>query len=562
MNHHGTSGILIFLGVLIAAAALVSCGSSTIPADLVLRDGKIATVDRSFSIAEAVAVRGDTIVAVGRTADIERYIGPRTTVIDLGGKIVVPGLIDAHAHLPGYGISLTRLDFRGTTSFRKIIDMIAEKAKTSGPGEWIQGSSWDQNDWDTGELPSHEELSKAVPDNPVWIIRVDGHAAIANRKAMEIAGITARTKNPDGGEILRKPNGDPTGVFVDNAMDLVSEKIPDISPERLEEAIVMATDRCLATGLTSVHDAGTPVSTIGIYKKLIDSDRLGIRIYALLYPPEHASAADYLSKNRLIGYGDDFLTVRSIKLFMDGALGSRGALMFEPYSDRPGYSGLPMTSYDRALEISQDALAAGYQLCTHAIGDKGNRLILDACEQALKEHSTPDHRFRVEHAQVVALEDIPRFAALGVLPSMQPTHATSDMYWAEARVGPERIKGAYAWRKFLDSGSIIPCGSDFPVEEINPMLGIYAAITRRDPKGWPEGGWYPGECMTREEVLRGFTCWAAYAAFQEDILGSVEPGKLADLVVLSKDILTIPPEEILTAVPEYTIVGGKIRYRK
>ncbi len=272
--------------------------------------------------------------------------------------------------------------------------------------------------------------------------------------------------------------------------------------------------------------------------------------------------ADYLRENMIDGYGSHFLRVKSIKLFMDGALGSRGAVMFEPYSDRPGYTGLMTLTYERVLDISRAALISGYQVCTHAIGDKGNRLVLDAYEQALKENPASGHRFRIEHAQVVAPDDFPRFAALGVLPSMQPTHATSDMYWAEDRVGPERVKGAYAWQKFLKTGSIIPCGSDFPVEEINPMLGFYAAITRKDPHGWPENGWFPEQCMTREEVLRGFTIWAAYAAFQDDILGSIETGKLADMVVLSKDILTVAPQEILTTVPVYTIIGGKVKYNK
>ncbi|MFC1509301.1 amidohydrolase [Candidatus Omnitrophota bacterium] len=541
----------------------LSCAVSPLqPADLVLRGGKIATVDDSFSFAEAVAVRGDTLCAVGSNEEIKPYIGPQTTIIELGGKLVIPGLIDAHVHLRGYGISLLSLDFRGTTSFGQIIDMVAEKAKTLEPGEWILGRSWDQNDWDIKKLPSHKALSNAVPDNPVYITRVDGHAAIVNKKGMDMAGITARTKDPDGGEIIRTTNGRPTGVFIDRAMGLVSKMIPDNPPERTREAIVLAGERCLEAGLTGVHDAGTSTATIDHYKYLIDNDKLGIRVYAMLHPPAHEGAVDYLKKNRLIGYGGNFLTVRSIKLFIDGALGSRGALMFEPYSDRPGYSGLTMNSGERALELSLDALAAGFQMCTHAIGDMGNSIILDAYEQALRKQPSHDHRFRVEHAQIVSLNDIPRFSASGVLPSMQPTHATSDMYWAEDRVGPERIKGAYAWRKFLDSGTIIPCGSDCPVEEINPMLGLYAAITRQDNKGWPEGGWYPEENMTREEALRGFTIWAAYSAFQENILGSIEPGKLADMVVLSKDILTVPAEEILTTVPEYTIVGGKIRYVK
>lgn len=555
--------VTVTVGLTVTAVSLISCSSAPQQsASLVLRGGKIATVDPSFSFVEAVAVSGDTIVAAGTDSDIEQYVGPNTKVIELKGRLVVPGLIDAHAHMLGYGTSLAELDLRGTTSFRQIVEMVAEKAKTTAPGEWISGNNWDQNDWEAKEFPNHDILSKAVPDNPVWLIRVDGHAAIANDNAMKIAGISIRSKDPDGGEILRVPDGHPTGVFIDLAMGMVSKHIPDPSPEQLEDALFVAAQRCCEAGLTGVHDAGVSPSTVGLYKHLIDHDRLSIRINAMIRPPGPDNMADYLRENMIDGYGSHFLRVKSIKLFMDGALGSRGAIMFEPYSDRPGYTGLMTLTYERVLDISRVALISGYQVCTHAIGDKGNRLVLDAYEQALKENPASGHRFRIEHAQVVAPDDFPRFAALGVLPSMQPTHATSDMYWAEDRVGPERVKGAYAWQKFLKTGSIIPCGSDFPVEEINPMLGFYAAITRKDPKGWPENGWFPEQCMTREQVLRGFTIWAAYAAFQDDILGSIETGKLADMVVLSKDILTVAPNEILTTVPDYTIIGGKIKYSR
>ena len=549
--------------VFIAALFSISCGGPSVPpADIVLRSGKIATVDDTFSMAQAVAVSGDRIVKVGTDEDITPFIGDGTRVIELNGKLIVPGLIDAHAHLLGYGNALSTLDFRGTTSFRQIIDMVAEKAKTLTAGEWIIGRSWDQNDWEAGEFPFHDALSKDVPNHPVWLTRVDGHAGIANTKAMDIAGITTKSKDPDGGEILRKPGGEPTGVFIDHAMGLVSRHIPNATPEQRREALYQAAENCLSVGLTGIHDAGVSPGIIEQYKRLIDEGRLGLRIYAMLGNPGRDDVRDYLRENMIENYGNHFLKVNSIKLFMDGALGSRGAAMFEPYSDRSGYSGLLTLTYERALAVSRNALEVGCQVCTHAIGDKGNRLILDAYEQALKEHPNPDHRFRVEHAQVVAPEDFPRFADLGVLPSMQPTHATSDMYWAGDRVGPERVKGAYAWQRFLEKGCIIPCGSDFPVEENNPMLGIYAGITRQDPSGWPEGGWFPDQCMTREQVLRGFTIWAAHAAFQEDILGSIEEGKLADMVVLSKDILTVPPKEILDTVPVYTIVGGKIRYRR
>ncbi len=545
------------------ALMLLSCsGPKVEPADIVLRGGKVALVDSAFTIARAAAVRGDRIVFTGSDDEAGRFIGPETRVIELDGKLAIPGLIDAHGHMLMFGNTLTRLDFRGTTSFGQIAEMVAAEAKRRAPGEWILGSNWDQNDWPSTEMPTHDLLTKAAPDNPVWLVRVDGHAGVANRKGLELSGVTSRSKNPEGGEILRARNGEPTGVFVDNAMWLVSSKIPRMTPEQIEASLAAAADRCVAAGLTGIHDAGVSSGEIAAYRRLIDSERLNVRIYGMLDDPGDTDIAARLRENRVDGYGSHFLTVRSVKLFMDGALGSRGAALFTDYSDRPGYTGLLTITPEHALAVSRAALESGFQVCTHAIGDRANRLILDAYARALSERPTPDHRFRIEHAQVVAPEDFARFAQLGIVPSMQPTHATSDMYWAEDRLGPERSQGAYAWRKFLDTGAWVPCGSDFPVEEYNPMLGIYAGITRRDRSGQPEGGWFPDQCMTREEVLRGFTVWAARAAFQDSILGSLEPGKLADIVVLSRDILTVAPEEIPDTVPEIVIVGGKVRYER
>ncbi len=540
-----------------------SCaGPSVPPADLVLLNGKIATVDEDFSFAEAVAVTDGRITKVGTTKDIEAYIGPDTERIDCEGRLVTPGLIDAHGHVLSLGDAIADLDFRGTKSFEEIIGMIADYAATRPAGEWIFGSNWDQEDWPEGKFPWHDKLSKAVPDHPVWISRVDYHAMITNDLGLKIAGITRDTKDPEGGEILRKANGEPTGVFVDNAISLVSKHIPDTSQEQIRERLVLASESCLSVGLTGVHDAGCSPAMIENYKKIIDEGKLGIRIYAMLGNPHLDDVTEYLTKNKVDNYGDNMLKVNCIKLFMDGAMGSRGALLFEDYSDRSGYRGLATLSYEDALAISRAALKTGCQVATHAIGDKANRLILDAYEKALAENPKDDHRFRVEHAQVLAPEDFKRFKPLGVLPSMQPTHATSDMYWAEDRLGPVRVKGSYALGSVLREGNIIPCGSDFPVEENNPMLGVYAAITRQDPSGWPEGGWFPDQCMTREQVLRGFTIWAAYASFQDDILGSIEEGKLADMTILSKDILTVDPKEILTTESVMTIVGGEVKYRR
>jgi len=546
--------LLIFVGMFMS-----SCGRG--PADLVLKGGKIATVDDNFSIAEAVAIKGDKFIFVGSNADVESFIGTETEVIELDGKLAVPGLIDAHAHVPSFGASLENLNFVGTTSYQQIIDIVAEKVKTVEDGEWILGIGWDQNDWRDKNFPVHDALSEISPNNPVWLNRVDVHAALANAKAMEIAGITANTPDPEGGKIHHKADGSPTGVFVDNAMDIVESKIPPLSTLRRRETLENAANACLAVGLTGVHDAGVDTEIIDDYKYLINNDKLGIRIYAMISDPGTDELVTFFKQNKLFYYGNHFLSVRSVKLLIDGALGSRGAALLEPYSDDPDNAGLLTISYERVEQVAKAALEAGFQINTHAIGDRANRLVLDAYEAALKEHPNPDHRFRIEHSQIVSLDDIPRFAELGVVPSMQPTHATSDMYWAEDRVGPERIKGAYAWQDFIRAGLKIPCGSDFPVESVNPMLGIYAAVTRQDAEEFPEGGWMPEQRMTREQALRGFTIWAAYGAFQEEILGSIEVGKLADIVVLSSDILTVPPKDILSTVPLYTIVDGKIRYR-
>ncbi|MFC1554440.1 amidohydrolase [candidate division KSB1 bacterium] len=544
--------------VLIMSLFIISCGQQ--PADLVFRNGKIATVDENFSYAEAVAIKGEKFIFVGDNTGIEEYIGDNTEVIDLNGKLAVPGLIDAHGHLPGLGQALENLDFVGTTSFQQILNIVENKVRTVQPGEWILGRGWDQNDWDNKQFPNHDALSRISPDNPVFLTRIDGHAAIANAKAMELAGINSQTSDPEGGKIYHKSNGNPTGVLIDIAMDLVSEKIPPLSVERRRETLIKAAEACLSVGLVSMHDAGVGTDIIEDYKYLIEQDKFPFRVYAMISDPGLDDLDTFLKTNYLPDFKNHYLSARSVKMLADGALGSRGAAFLEDYSDDPGNTGLLTASYERMAFVSKAALRSGYQVNIHAIGDRGNRLVLNAFEEALKEYPTDDHRFRNEHSQIIALEDFPRFKELGVIPSMQPTHATSDMYWAQDRVGPERIKGAYSWRTLINDGNIIPCGSDFPVESHNPMLGFYAAITRQDKDGWPEGGWQPEQRMTREETLKGFTIWAAYSAFQEDVLGSVEVGKFADLTVLSKDILTVEPKEILTTEPVYTVVGGKIRF--
>jgi len=554
----------LFIPLLIYSAVMIYCCGPR-PADLVLRGGKIVTVDKDFSFQEAVAVRKDKIIFVGSNEDVEPFIFPNTTVIELDGKLVLPGLIDAHAHLHSLGEELTSLNVTGTTSFQQIIDKVAKKVRTIKPGEWIIGGRWDHNDWEDKTFPVHDALSEVSPNNPVYLTRIDGNSGFANKKALEIAGITRDTPDPFGGVIVRKDNGEPTGVLINRAMNGVIEKIPPDSEEQYQQKFLKAVNSCLRVGLTGIHEAGVGPSAIKMYKELINKGQLNIRLYAMLGEekdlPLDIDLEAYFKKHRIEEYGNYMLSVRSIKLFFDGALGSRGAAFFNPYEDDPGNSGLLRITPDYIYEISRAALKADMGVNTHCIGIRGNRLCLDAYEKALNENPKEDHRFRIEHAQIVRAEDVKKFVSLGIIPSMQPTHCTSDMYFVEDRIGEKRAEGAYAWRWFIDAGLLIPCGSDFPVESNNPMLGIYAAITRQDIKGWPEKGWFPEQRMTIEEAIKGFTIWAAYSAFQEDVLGSIEKGKYADFTVLDRDILEIEPKEILTTRAVFTIIAGKIRYR-
>lgn len=549
---------------LLVASALSAQPSPT----LILHSGRIDTVDPKNSTAEAVAVSGERISAVGTNDEILKLAGEKTRRIDLKGRTVVPGLIDSHGHLPGLAESLRSANLVGTTSYEQIIAKIKEKAKTTPKGEWIIGRGWDQNNWPDKKFPTHKALSDAVPDHPVWLTRIDGHAGLANERALQLCKINIQTYDPEGGKILRDPQTDEaTGVLIDNAQSLVTSRIPSPTEEQVRSSLALAIHECVSRGLTTIHDAGLTGTQIDLYKKLIDEGKFDLRVYAMIAATDPRTLANFFKDGPLIGYGGNRLTVRSVKVYIDGALGSRGAALFEPYADDPGNTGLLTTRPESLAEIAHRALAAGFQVCCHAIGDRGNRIVLDAYEQAFKDNPATgsagrDPRFRVEHAQVVSLSDIPRFAKLGVIPSMQSTHATSDMPWVEARVGPERIKGAYAWRKFMDAGCRIANGSDFPVEDVNPLLGFYAAITRQDKKGKPEGGWRPEERMTHEEALRSFTINGASAAFEENLKGSIETGKLADFTILSRDIMKIGPKEILQTEVEMTILGGKIIYEK
>jgi predicted amidohydrolase YtcJ len=546
----------------LAALAPAVLGAQT-SADMVLLNGNIYTADTARPTASAMAVRAGRVHFIGSDADARKLATGSTKVIDLRGATVVPGIIDAHAHLLGLGNLLRRVNLAGSASYDEVIARVKAWAKDVTPGEWILGRGWDQTRWPGREFPTHEALSRAFPNNPVVLDRVDGHAILANAKAMELAGVTPATTDPAGGRIIRLASGSPSGVFVDNAESLVGRAIPASTRADTRKAILAAIAEANRWGLTGIHDAGASAETIGIYEELAKAGNYNLRNYVMLSDPltlSPAARGDYLRRGPQSALYDGHLWIRSIKLYADGALGSRGAALLAPYADEPANSGLLVSTPDHIRGTAAAALRSGFQVNIHAIGDRGNRIALDAVEWALGQVPRANHRFRIEHAQVISPEDIPRFAKLGVIPSMQPTHQTSDMGWAEARVGPQRIRGAYAWRSLLNTGVVIPSGTDFPVEEVNPLLTFHAAVTRQDPSNLPPGGWYPDQKMTRDEALRSMTIWPAYAGFQESVLGSLAPGKYADFVVFDRDIMRIPDTEILGTRVVSTWIGGKAVY--
>ena len=520
-------------------------------ADLAITNARIYTVDPKQPTASALAARAGVIVAVGK--DVSGLIGPSTKVVDAHGATVIPGLIDSHGHVRGLGTALETLDLRGVQSEQAIADKVRAAAKEAKPGEWILGRAWDQNLWPARQFPTAASISTAAPNNPVSLTRVDGHAVWVNEKAMQIADVNAATKDPQGGRVMRDGSGKPTGVFLDNAKGLVERKIPNPTPEQIERRLLKALQEAARLGITTVHDAGVEQADIDGYKALIAKGQMPIRVYAMVRGPSGSTLDAWLAKGPEVG---DFLTIRSIKLVADGALGSRGAAMLAPYSDDPGNKGLLILDRATIRGVAEKAIARGFQVNTHAIGDAANRAALDAYGDALK--GPNDKRFRIEHAQVVAPDDFAKFKQHSVIASIQATHATSDMPWAETRVGAERIKGAYAWQTFLKLGVHIADGSDFPVENPNPIWGLYSAITRQDHQGKPAGGWFPNQKMTREEALRSWTIDGAYAAFEEKKKGSLEVGKMADFLMLSGDVMTMPEIEIWKTRVTMTVVGGKI----
>ena len=539
------------------AAALPSFAEDA--AELVLRDGRFYPVSSPGAVEGSLAVRGGRIVYLGPDDGAAGLIDPETEVVELAGRTVTPGLIDAHSHLLNLGASLEQVDLFGTTSYAEVVEEVRAAAAGRQPGDWIVGRGWDQNDWAETSFPVHGPLSAALPDHPVWITRVDGHAALLNARAMEELGIDAAIGDPVGGRFLRDPAGEPTGVLVDAAMSLVRERVPGPSPAEIRRGIVRGAEHCLARGLTTTTEMGLGGAAVDAYVDLQRRGELPIR--SALFLAHDRGLLDAWFERGPLASADRRLTVRGVKLVADGALGSRGAALIEPYDDDPGNLGLLITDSDAIESVCRGALDAGFQVGIHAIGDRGALVALDGVERCFGE-ARPAARFRLEHAQVMRLADIERMARLGVIAAVQPTHATSDMPWAGDRVGERRLVGAYAWRKIIDAGAALALGSDFPVESADPRLGLYAAVTRQDPAGHPSGGWLPGERLDREEALRGFTLDAARSLFLDDEVGSLEIGKRADLTVFARDVMAVPAAEIPDVEVDMTLVDGEIAFRR
>lgn len=550
------------------------CQPSDKPADLLVMGGKVVTMDASIPEAEAVAVKDGKIVAVGTMESLESYVSTTTRVIDAAGGLIIPGLIEGHGHYMGLGESKMGLELLKTASWEEIVSMVAEAARKARPGEWITGRGWHQDKWTSVPRPNvegfpyHTDLTKAAPNNPVYLRHASGHASIANAKAMESAGVTASTPDPDGGEILRDRTGQSIGVFRETASHLLSDALvsylstrtPEEVDQDMRKQAELAAQEALRNGITSFQDAGSSFKTVDFLKKLADEKELDVRLWVMVRDSLHLQQRNFPAY-RMIDYGNHFLTVRAIKWSIDGALGSRGAWLLEPYTDAPNLSGLNTSSPDSIAGSARIAMEHDLQVCVHAIGDRANRETLNLFEAVYAENpDLKNRRWRVEHAQHLHPDDIPRFAELGVVPAMQGIHCTSDAPFVRARLGEKRAEeGAYVWQKLLRTGVKIVNGTDVPVEDIDPLASFYASVTR---KLKDNSVFYPDQKMTREEALRSYTIDAAYGAFEEHTKGSLTPGKLGDITVLSKDILTVPDDEIPSTEVLYTIVGGKIRYAK
>jgi predicted amidohydrolase YtcJ len=568
----------------LAAALLMGAGSQqTEPADLVLRGGKILTLDTAQPEVQALAARNGAIVALGSNADVERFVGSTTQVIDLNEQLAIPGFIEGHGHFPGIGENKMNLDLMGTKSWDEIVQMVAQAVEKAKPGQWIIGRGWHQEKWTSAPqpnvegFPTHESLDKVSPNNPVILTHASGHASFANQKALELSGVTAQTRNPDGGEILKDANGKPTGLLRETASRLIKRGTGEPTPTaeereaRHRRVLELADQEVIRKGITSFQDAGSTFDGAGALelvndtKRMIDDGKMHVRLWIMIreYNPETLAA------NRVIGYGNNMMTVRAIKITADGALGSRGAWLLEPYSDLPESSvpvstsrvGLPSVSMDAVRGRAQTAIEQGYQMCIHAIGDRANREVLNIYEETFKRNLKNGHalRWRIEHAQHLNPADIPRFGQLGVIASMQGVHCTSDAPWVIPRLGARRAEeGAYVWQKLMKSGAVVTNGTDAPVEDVDPIASYYSSVTRKAADGKV---FFGDQKMSRMEALRSYTLANAFAAFEEDIKGTLARGKLADITVLTKDITTIPDDQIKSAKIAYTIIGGKVVYK-
>ena len=519
---------------------------------------RVRTLNPQQPLAEALLVRWGKVLEVGARRDLESA-HPAVRVVELRDATIVPGLADAHGHLASLGRSLSILSFVGASSVEQILEMAKNAPPASYEGEWLVGRGWDQNAWPEGrrDFPTRQQLDALFPSTPVYFTRVDGHAAWVSSEALRRAGVDTRSLDPPGGRIIRDGKGEPSGVLVDNAMHLVSSKMPNPTDEQREKRLRAALEKCTSVGLTAVHDAGTDLPTLMLLHQWDSSGALPLRVYAMA--DGQGGASQVFSELGLIQ--GKLFTFRAVKFWLDGALGSRGAALQAPYSDEPTQRGLLLIESTELQKRARDLMQRGYQVAVHAIGDRANTLALDVLSKTAAEAKVENRRNRIEHAQILRAEDIPRFAQLGIIASMQPTHATSDMPWAEQRVGRERIAGAYAWKSLLDAGAHLAFGSDFPVEDSNPLLGLYAARTRQDAKGNPPGGWLPEQKLDGEQALRGFTTGAAYASFAEDVRGMLRPGMDADFVALSVDPVDDPPRQLLTGKALLTVVAGKVAYR-
>ena len=564
--------ILLVSATLVAVHASSQAGGQATPpqvepATLVLNNGRIVTADDARPEAQAIAVRGDVIVALGSNAEIGRYVGPATKVIDLAGQMAMPGFIEGHGHFTGIGQAKLGLELMNTKSWDEIVKMVGDAAAKARPGQWIVGRGWHQEKWtsvpspNVEGFPTHESLDKVSPNNPVLLTHASGHASFANGKAMELSNVTAKTPNPSGGEILKDKAGNPTGLMRETASRLIRRGAgqPDPTSAEVEaegeKVIELANKEILSKGITSFQDAGSSFTDVERFKRMVDDGRLQARLWVMI---RGGGTVEQMTRARLIDYGNKHLTVRAIKMAIDGALGSRGAWMLQPYMDKPDSSGLNTTQVDAVRAMAQVAIDSNFQLCLHAIGDRANREVLNVYEEAFKKNNKngKDLRWRVEHAQHIHRDDIPRFGKLGVIAAMQGIHATSDAPYVLARLGAERAEeGAYVWQKLMKSGATVINGTDAPVEDVDPIASYYATVTRKLADGT---AFYPDQKMSRIEGLKSYTLWAAFGGFEEKTKGSLAPGKLADITVLSKDITTVPDDQIRQAKVVYTIVGGRV----